>query len=140
MLNLSLRAVFRKESWIFCAGLLLSIADLLKFLDLRHSNLHPRQPPWALKPTACSSRTFRSRTRGDNLLPRRPISQAAPHAGSCEYDTASPHSFQPGTCGNRLFLHNVKICHRVRPPFHPQLCTIPGVGDSVPRVTLRTVL
>jgi hypothetical protein len=29
MLNLSFRAVFRKESWMFCAGLLLSIADLL---------------------------------------------------------------------------------------------------------------
>src|SRR5208282_4709641 len=34
MLNLSLRAVFRKESWMFCAGLLFSIADLLKFFEL----------------------------------------------------------------------------------------------------------
>jgi hypothetical protein len=41
MLNLSLRAVFRKESWIFCAGLLLSIADLLKFFDLQPTNLRP---------------------------------------------------------------------------------------------------
>src|ERR1700722_5973268 len=72
MLNLSLRAVFRKESWMFCAGLLLSIADLLKFFDLQHSNLRPRQSLRALKPTACSSRTFPRQERGgETLLLRR---------------------------------------------------------------------
>src|SRR5438270_3425876 len=30
ILTRSFRAVFRKESWMFCAGLLLSIADLLE--------------------------------------------------------------------------------------------------------------
>jgi hypothetical protein len=39
MLNRSLRAVFRKESWMFWAGLLFSIADLLKFFDLRDTSL-----------------------------------------------------------------------------------------------------
>src|SRR5271169_3098581 len=33
MLVLSLRAVLRNESWMFCAGLLPSIADLLRFFD-----------------------------------------------------------------------------------------------------------
>src|SRR5579862_4704770 len=38
MLSRSLRAVLRKESWMFCAGLLLSIADLL---DCRLRNCQP---------------------------------------------------------------------------------------------------
>src|SRR5258708_6098461 len=49
MFNLSLRAVFRKESWMFCAGLLLSIADLLWYFDLQ------QLAPWARDPSASSN-------------------------------------------------------------------------------------
>jgi hypothetical protein len=66
MLNRSLRAVFKKESWMFCAGLLLSIADLLKFFELRTTNLRLR--PWPqgkLKTTACSRRPLAEETRGE---------------------------------------------------------------------------
>src|ERR1019366_5170846 len=45
MLSLSLRAVFRNESWMFCAGLLLSIADLLRFFNLQHTISPLPQPP-----------------------------------------------------------------------------------------------
>src|SRR6266446_9762585 len=76
MFNRSLRAVFRKESWMFCAGLLLSIADLLKVLRPPNTTLPlPQTPQGKFQSTACSSRTSAQGTRGDNLPPHRPISQ-----------------------------------------------------------------
>src|SRR6266852_1887603 len=107
MFNRSLRAVFRKESWMFCAGLLLSIADLLKFFDLRIPTC-----PFRRRLRASSnrqhvpSRTSHERARGDNLPPRRLVfPKAAPPSGSCEEHTASPSAFQPRSSekGLRLF-------------------------------------
>src|SRR5580698_7925241 len=104
MLNLSLRAVFRKESWMFCAGLLLSIADLLKFFDLHHTNCalgncfgHSNQQHVPLGISAAG-------TRGENPASSPPrFPKAAQHTGSCEYDTASPCAFQPGTFSKLAF-------------------------------------
>src|SRR5271166_1728896 len=64
ILNRSLRAVFRKESWMFCAGLPLSIADLLRFCDVHQTNSPLPQNQGKLKPTACSLRTSRMRNTG----------------------------------------------------------------------------
>src|ERR1039458_3691009 len=64
MLNRSLRAVFRKESWMFCAGLPLSIADVLRFSDSQHTNSPLPQTRGTRKPTACPSRTSRLKEHG----------------------------------------------------------------------------
>src|SRR5271166_3208071 len=74
MLNLSLRAVFRKESWMFCAGLLLSIADLLKFFDL----LQPASSAETSRQVQINSMflaTSAPGTRGVSLPLRVPVSQ-----------------------------------------------------------------
>src|SRR5580704_8920949 len=91
--NRSLRAVFRKESWMFCAGLLLSIADLLKFFDLQSPTCpFPQAPGRAqtnsmfLRPSASGARGVRCRTNFSCKLRRS--------AGSCEEHTASLFSFQ----------------------------------------------
>src|SRR5581483_499122 len=66
MLALSLRAVLRKESWMFCAGLLFSIADLLLLCELQTATAaHPIRGKAQV--TVCS-RPLRSclGTQGDN--------------------------------------------------------------------------
>src|SRR5580658_186662 len=108
MLNLSLRAVFRKESWMFCAGLLLSIADLLTFFDLQHQLALPQEASSNQQhvPRRLSSQEH----GGDNLLPRGLVYPRLRRlAGSCQYDTVSLRAFQPGTCGNRFFFDNMKV-------------------------------
>src|ERR1700739_3146118 len=66
MFSLSLRAVLRKESWMFCAGLLVSISRSPLVLNLRSPKYKS-----AARPHFCVRGT-----RGDNLPPRRPVSWA----------------------------------------------------------------
>src|ERR1017187_7757542 len=87
MLNLSLRAVLRKESWMFCAGLLFSIADLLDSFELR---------PIQLAASAFASgpafpRGFSRKEYGGTNLPscRLDPSRRRRRAGNSEYATAS---------------------------------------------------
>src|SRR5580693_7359147 len=106
MFNRSLRAVFRKESWMFCAGLLLSIADLLRFFELQHANLPGPQSSGQVHRNSMFLAAFPHwssalGTRGVSLpLRRHGFPRLRRLADSCEYHTASPRAFQPGICGN----------------------------------------
>src|SRR5260370_23058538 len=106
MFNRSLRAVFRKESWMFCADLLLSIADLLKVLRPPNITLPlPQTPQGKFQSTACSSRTSRLRNMGGQPASSPPgFPRLRRPAGSCEDHTASPSAFQPRSCEKVLRL------------------------------------
>src|SRR5580765_6224122 len=95
MLALSLRAVLRKESWMFCAGLLLSIADLLNFVDCDVPTAGP-QAQWAgsKQQHVPGSLPAATGTRGDNPAGPRLNGSAIP-ARRCLYDTAIRVAFQP---------------------------------------------
>src|ERR1700675_1937491 len=106
---------------MFCAGLLVSIADLLWFLTCGHQN------------TICSaSSPFGVRNAGGQPASSPPRFMGLRRlTGSCEYHTASSRAFQPGTCRNRL----IPIM-REDALYFPRrsLCTIPRVG-----ICLRTL-
>src|ERR1700693_1801615 len=105
ILNRSLRAVFRKESWMFCAGLPLSIADLLR-LCLATNQLAPSAESGQAQTNSMFLADFPPKgTRGDNpaCSPPHFFQDMRRLAGSCEYDTVSPRAFQPGTCGSPTF-------------------------------------
>src|SRR5579872_2619605 len=82
---------------MFCAGLLLSIADLLG-CELR--SFQPASPQALLdrlKSTACSSKPSRGyRNKGGQ--PRcRQLNWQIAAADNCQYNTAIRYAFQPGT-------------------------------------------
>src|ERR1700740_2467234 len=101
MFNRSLRAVFRKVSWMFCAGLLLSIADLLNF-NLRENLPRAHASSGQANATACSWRPSGLEEHGGTtcLLTASDFARLCRLAGSWEYDTASSPAFQPGSCRN----------------------------------------
>jgi hypothetical protein len=112
---------------MFCAGLLLSIADLLRFFDLQHQLALPQKA--SSNQQHVPRQLSVSGTRGDNLLPRGLVCPRLRRlAGSCQYDTVSPRAFQPGTCGNRFFLDNMKVSPI---PSLEAVVYNPGVGNSV---------
>jgi hypothetical protein len=65
---------------MFCAGLLLSIADLLKFFELRATNLHLSAfAAGQAQNNSTFLTAFRLRNTGGQILPsRRHVSEAAP--------------------------------------------------------------
>src|ERR1022692_2583236 len=120
MLSLSLRAVFRKESWMFCAGLLLSIADLLKSFDLRHTNLRPRQSPQ-------SAQTISMFLAGSPLPEHRgkPCFLAARFSQACAAQQVAastirrpPELFNPELANNTRNLRKPSFLTRVRVDAH----------------------
>src|ERR1700728_81563 len=116
MLSRSLRAVLRKESWMFCAGLLLSIADLLKFFELQN------KPTCTLGYIAAGQAQNNSMFRGPspaehggiNLPPRRHISKAAPPSRVAASTIRCPPAlFNPEVDRGQNILHSVKICEGI---------------------------
>src|SRR5271166_1603313 len=73
ILNRSLRAVFKKESWMFCAGLPLSIADLLGFCDVQRQ-LAPSADSGQAQTNSMFLADFPPEEHGGTTLPpRRPF-------------------------------------------------------------------
>src|SRR5579872_6014249 len=99
MLALSLRAVLRKESWMFCAGLLLSIADLSSIRKLRSFQRLPTAAcRGQAKQTACSRKPSTAPgTRGDSPAAALRTPTTGAPAGRWKYDTAIWAAFQPRT-------------------------------------------
>jgi hypothetical protein len=79
--------------------LLLSIADLLKCFDLRHTSLRPTAMTQGQAQINSMFLYYfpREEHGGKPCLLADLVSGPRRLAGSCEYDTVSPGAFQPGT-------------------------------------------
>src|SRR5690348_11580348 len=89
ILTRSFRAVFRKESWMFCAGLLLSIADLLE-LNCQLPTAGPGRfepaPNHSRFPSLPALKEQGGTTRSEAVISLPPA--------RCEYHTANRVAFQ----------------------------------------------